>query len=170
MFLMKSTFLCKAAVIFLLVPFLIACSNMSSKVGGVLNLDTDVKLQFLVSSHINPDEEDRPSPIYLRLYQLKTDIAFKKTGFIDLYENDREKLGNELISKTELKPIAAGGSRDEQFVLNSETQYVALFAEFYQYKDAKYKIIVPITKNNILQNTFTVRIENNQLQLVSNNR
>lgn len=144
-----------------------ACSSMSSQVGGVLNLDTDVKLQLLVSSDINPDEDERPSPIYLRLYQLKSDIAFKKIGFIDLYESDNEKLGSELVSKTELKPVAISGSREEQFVLESETQYIAIFAEFYQYKDAKYKIIMPITKNNILRNKFTVRIKNNQLKLVS---
>lgn len=170
MFLIQSRSLCKVLALCVFAGLLAACSSMSSQVGGVLNLDTDVKIKFLVSSDINPDDDGRPSPIYLRLYQLKSDIAFKKTGFIDLYESDNEKLGSELVSKTELKPIAAGGSREETFVLGGETQYVALFAEFYQYKDAKYKVIVPVTKNNILRNTFTVKIENNQLQLVSTDR
>ncbi len=164
---MKLISLCKVIFLVFLTCLLMACSSMSSQVGGVLNLDTDVKLQLLVSSDINPDEDERPSPIYLRLYQLKSDIAFKKIGFIDLYESDNEKLGSELVSKTELKPVAISGSREEQFVLESETQYIAIFAEFYQYKDAKYKIIMPITKNNILRNKFTVRIKNNQLKLVS---
>lgn len=146
--------------------FLSGCESVNSGFGGVLNLDTDLKVTFDVSSDINPDEAGRSSPLYVRLYQLKSDTLFEKTDFIDLYEQDAEKLKADFVSKQELKLLKPGEDRIETFVLNEETLYIGFFAEFFQYKDAKYKIILPVTANNLIRNSIKVRITGNEIQLV----
>jgi type VI secretion lipoprotein, VC_A0113 family len=138
---------------------------MNSKVGGVLNLDTDLKLIVSADSDVNPDESGKPSPVFVRLYELKDTKMLDKADFLAVYERDEEVLGKDLIAKQELKRLAPGDSREEQFVLNPETQYIALYAEFFNYKNAGYKVVVPITTNNILRNAVKIRLSGNRIFL-----
>lgn len=148
------------------VALCMGCSDVDSKVGGVLNLDTDLKMEILVDSDVNPDEKGKPSPIYVRLYELKTSKLMEKSDFISLYERDMEVLGADLVARQELKRLIPGETRKERFVLSPDTQYVALFAEFFHYKKAKYKVIFPVKKNNIFRNAVEVRLSGSDIILV----
>ncbi len=95
---------CGRIGLFMALAFVIAaCSSVNHKVGSVLNLDTDLKLELTADGDINPDEKNKPSPVFIRLYELKTTAAFNKADFIDLYESDEEVLADALIAKQELK-------------------------------------------------------------------
>lgn len=145
---------------------LAGCSSSKSRVGGVLNLDTDLKLQFDVDGNINPDENRRPSPLFVRMYQLKSPTAFNKADFIDLYERDEEMIGGDLVKKQTLRPLAPGEIREERFVLQPGTTHVALYAEFSQYRDSKYKVVFAVTENNVFRNAATVKISGTNISLV----
>lgn len=144
--------------VLLVVALLQGCGSMDSKVGGVLNLDTDLKLVINVDSDVNPDEKGHPSPVFLRMYELKSPTLMEQADFIALYERDTEVLGKDYIAKLELKRLAPGDARVEKHVLNAETQYIALFAEFFDYKNAKYKVVFPVTSNNIIRNSINIRL------------
>ncbi len=146
---------------------LCACTKVNSGVGGVFNFDTDLKIIFEVANNINPDEKHTPSPLYVRLYELKSDKIFARAGFLELFEEDEALLGNELIAKQELKRIAPGEARQESFVVSKDTRYVALFAEFFQFKNAKYKVVFPVTSNNVIENTVRIEINDTNLLLRS---
>lgn len=163
----KSSFY-RLASLCLIAVLISGCSSMNSRVGGVLNLNTDLQMTLQAASELNLDERDRSSPVFVRFYQLKSPTLFNKTAFIDLYESDIEKLGSEFVSKKELEPLKPGEVRDVKIVLDKDTQFVALFGEFYKYKDAKYKIIEPVTKNNIVRNKLTVRLYKNTLEIIDN--
>lgn len=155
-----------AAAIIVLFSLLVAsCDSMNNKVGGVLNLDTDLKLEVMAEANVNPDESGTPSPVFVRLYELKGTQLLDKADFLAVYERDKEILGSEFVAKQELKRLAPGDSREERFVLNPETQYVALFAEFFDYKDAQYKVVFPVTTNNIVRNRVQVRLSGNRIYL-----
>ncbi|WP_246434682.1 type VI secretion system lipoprotein TssJ [Teredinibacter haidensis] len=154
------------AVATAVVLLLFGCSAGGSKVGGMLNLDTDLKLELQISSDVNPDERGKPSPLFVRFYELKSPKLFNKSDFIDIFERDEEVLEADLISKQELRRVTPGSSRTEKFVLSQETRYIALFAEFYDYKNSKYKIIFPVTANNIFRNTVKIEITGNKIILV----
>lgn len=143
------------------------CTKVNSGVVGMFELDTDVRVEFVVGEDINPDEKHTPSPLYIRFYELSSDKAFMQADFLDLYERDETVLGKDLIAKQELNRLIPGKNRQESFVVDPETRYVALFAEFYQFKNAKYKLIVPVTSNNVLANSVRVEILDNQMMLRS---
>lgn len=146
--------------------FMAGCSSSKSRVGGVLNLDTDLKLMFETASDINPDENSRPSPVFVRFYQLKSATAFDKADFIDIYERDAEIFGGEIVSKQILKPLLPGVGRTERFVLEPGTKIIALYAEFSQYPGSTYKVTFPVTENNIIKNKVTVKITDRTIALV----
>ncbi|VAW91007.1 hypothetical protein MNBD_GAMMA23-2123 [hydrothermal vent metagenome] len=143
-----------------------ACSSMNEWVGTKLGFDTDLTLNLKVDADINPDDKKRPSPLFVRLYELKTNKMFNRADFIGLYERDKEVLGADLVAKQELKRLVPGVSREEKFVLNKETRYIALYAEFLNYKKAKYKIIVPVVSNNVIATSITVAVSGSKLKLV----
>lgn len=142
------------------------CTSGRSKVGGFLKLDTDVKLTFLVDSDINPDEGGRPSPLYVRLYALKSPKLFKDADFIELFERDKEVLGADLVGRQELEPFKPGEDRVEELVVEAGTRYVGLYAEFLQYENADYKAIFPVVENNIVSSSAEVRLTGNTMRVL----
>ena len=140
-----------------------ACQSMNSAVGGYLGLDTDLQIDFKVDADINPDELGKASPLFIRMYQLKTRKMMKKADFIEIYERDKEVLGADLVSSHKLRRFKPGESRTEHFVLEKDTQYVALYAEFLEFKESKYKLIIPVVANNVVRNTVIIRVAGNKL-------
>lgn len=142
---------------------LTACDTVNHKLGAALSLDTDLKLEIIADKYINPDEQEQSSPVFIRLYELTSAKQFERADFIDLYERDEETLGDTFVSKQELKRIVPSTSRTERFVLSKDTRYIALFAEFYRYKDARTKVIFPVTASNVVRNSILIKVKGNSL-------
>lgn len=141
------------------------CARFNSGAFGLLDLKTDVRLMLEVDNDINPDDQHTSSPVYLRFYELKSDRAFVRADFLELYESDVTVLGDDLIKKQELDRLVPGEDRLEHFVLNPETRYIGIFAEFYQYRDARYKVVFPITAKNVFDDRAFIQIHDNNLVL-----
>ncbi len=142
---------------------LASCSSVNSKVGGLLDLDTDLKLRFVVDESVNPDDSKISSPLIVRMYELKSVKAFENANFIDLYERDTEILGKTMITEQSLKPIQPSEDRTAQFVLSKGTKYIGLYAEFLQYENAKYKVIIPVAETNVVSSTAKVQLSENKM-------
>jgi len=160
---MKLFQILKISFLFTLLGSLTACQSMNAAVGGYLGLDTDLEIQFIVDADINPDELDKASPLFIRMYELKTKKMMKKADFIEIYERDKDVLGADLINSHKLKRFKPGENRTEHFVLDGKTHYVALYAEFLEFKDSKYKLIIPVVANNVVRNTVIIRVSGNKL-------
>jgi len=145
--------------------FLAACTTVNNKVGEALSLDTDLKLQISAGRAINPDEKDQASPVFIRLYELNSVKAFEMADFIDIYESDTEILADTLVAKQELKRVVPGTQRIERFVLSKGTRYVGLFAEFYRYKDARAKVVFPVTSSNVVRNSIKINVSGTSISL-----
>lgn len=148
-----------AAMLFILS----SCSTMNTKIGGMFNLDTDLKLSFKADSSINPDDNSAPSPLYIRMYELKSAKQFEDADFIDLYERDKKVLGADMLAKQRLRRIIPGETREKDYVLDPKTHYVGLFAEFQHYKNATYKVIIPVEPTNVIASSSVVHISGNTI-------
>ena len=143
-----------------------SCQSDKSTIGGYFDLDTDLKIEFRVEADINPDEAGLASPLFIRMYELKAEKIIKKADFIDIFERDMEVLGADLVDMHKLKPFKPGEDRSEQFVLNQKTKYVGLYAEFLDFKESKYKLIIPVVTNNVFKNSATIRVSGNEMELI----
>lgn len=157
----------KLPVLLMLCFWLVACaSGNKSVVGGYLGLDTDVSVEFIVDADGNPDEQGLGSPLFVRMYELKNSTMMTKADFIDLYENDKKTIGTDLVGEVHrFKRLTPGENRIEKFVLSEETQYIALYAEFLDFRDSMFKLIIPVVTNNVFINSAVVRISGNQMML-----
>lgn len=119
---------------------LLGCSSMRR----ALNYETAAKLYFTVDEEINPDTNGRPSPLVLRVYELKDRRQFENEDFLSLYGHDEERLGNDLFSKRVLREFTPGDNRLEQLTISSDAQYLGVIGEFVHYERANFRVIVPV--------------------------
>lgn len=157
----------KLAILSMLLLLLMSCSTVNSKVGKTLNLDTDLKLSFDVASDINPDDKKTPAPLFIRLYELKSAKMFERASFLELFERDKEVLGGDMLAKQQLRHIKPGENVELSFVLDQNTQAVGLFAEFLQYDNSNYKVIIPVTTSNVVTTSAKIRISGNSISIVT---
>jgi len=155
----------KFIIVLLLSTLMLGCASSKSTVGGYLDLDTDIKIDFIIDSDVNPDDLDTPSPLFIRMYELKSNKLMKKADFLDIYEQDKKILGADMVAVHRLKRFTPGENRSEQFVLKKDTGFVALYAEFSKFRESKYKLIVPVVANNVFRNKATIRVSGNQISL-----
>ena len=65
------------------------------------NAKVKAPMTVATGADTNPDSAGRPSPVVIRVYQLRTDAAFSKVEFFALFDDDQKVLGQELISRDE---------------------------------------------------------------------
>ena len=87
---MYSSRIIKLVVMVLVLLAGTACTKLNTKVGGMLDLDSDLLISFFVEADVNPDDNKISSPLIIRMYELKSSKIFKKANFIDIYEKDEE--------------------------------------------------------------------------------
>ena len=160
---MKHYRLFKLIIITSLFSILSACQSVNGAVGGYFGLYTDLEITFEVDADINPDELGKASPMYIRMYELKSKKMMKKSDFIEIYERDKEVLGADMLAVHKLKYFKPGESRIEHFVLSPKTHYVALYGEFLEFKNSEYKLIIPVVANNVFRNSVVIRVSGNKL-------
>ena len=58
-------------------------------------------LSLSASADVNPDSKNEPSPVVVRLYQLKDDAAFKDADIYALFDTEQATLGAALAAREE---------------------------------------------------------------------
>ena len=81
------------------------------------------------TADVNPDVGGRPSPIVVRVFQLRGDAEFAKADFFALYGHETETLGSSLVGVEEFV-LRPGEKRDARLVMAADTRYVAAIAAF----------------------------------------
>ncbi|MCH9691886.1 MAG: type VI secretion system lipoprotein TssJ [Gammaproteobacteria bacterium] len=130
-----------------------------------LNFDTSVELVIDVQNRVNPDRDNRSSPVVVRVFALADDRQFAREDFLSLYENAESRLGKDLINTVVLKEFAPGEQRIEKLELTPETKYIGLLAEFAQYQRAESLILLAITDHK--KNKYGITLGDTQIGLTN---
>ncbi len=146
------------ALVALLLLSLTACQ----KTRQVLKVETSAVIDFVVNADVNPDDDNRPSPLVIRVVKLADARQFEREDLISLYENPAERLGTDYIDSIRLREFTPGESRSETIELDDSVLYLGLVAEFSQYQDANATLSLPIVANKA--NRFTVNIQGTSLK------
>jgi type VI secretion system protein VasD len=92
------------------------------------------------SADTNPDGSGRPSPIVVRVYQLKTDAAFAGSEFFALFDDEQKVLGAELITRDEFM-LSPSELRTIDVALSGETRYVGVLAAFRDFRNSQWLLL-----------------------------
>jgi len=107
---------------------------------------TIVRISVSALDRVNPDHMGRPSPVLVRVYELKTTAAFDSADFFTLYGKDQATLGGDLNAKNEflLKP---GDSRMVEQPAQPGTKFVAVVAAYRDIERSRWRSTVPVPPN-----------------------
>lgn len=105
---------------------------------------TDLTLKITVAADVNPDENARPSPVFLQFIELRDSSTFPQADYLKLYQDARLELGASFISSTEIGPLYPGSTHTREFRLNPLAGSVGLLGEFHRYHDMKTSVSTDI--------------------------
>ncbi|MEO8923924.1 MAG: type VI secretion system lipoprotein TssJ [Caldimonas sp.] len=95
------------------------------------------------SAQINPSVSGRPSPLLLRVYELKTAASFNAADFMSLYQRDQAELGAGLVGKEEYT-LEPGETKSFTKTLSPDTRFLGVVAAYRDLEHAKWRSIVAV--------------------------
>jgi type VI secretion system protein VasD len=107
-------------------------------------------------ANINPDINGRPSPVVLRLYELKSETAFTSSAFFPLYDNDQAILARDLQSREEIL-LTPGQTIKIDREFKAESRYLGVVAAFQAVDKATWRALAEIPANQTTNAEITVQ-------------
>jgi type VI secretion system protein VasD len=125
--------------------------------------DARIKATMTLSAtaDTNPDATGRPSPVVVRVFQLRGDGAFSAADYFPLYDDDKMVLGPELITRDEFV-LAPGDRRSLEVTLAADTRFVGAIAAFRDIRNAQWRALIPAASNGL-----TVTVERSRIAVSS---
>jgi type VI secretion system protein VasD len=121
------------------------------------NASVKAPMTISTSADVNPDANGRPSPVVVRIYQLKTDAAFTAAEFFALFDDDKKALGPELISRDEFV-LGPAEKRTIDVTVASETRFVGAVAAFRDIRNAQWRVLVPAPRKGLTMAVERARV------------
>lgn len=116
---------------------------------------TKVEGKVAASDKVNPDSKGRPSPVVLRLYELKSLAAFSSADFFSLWENDQAALGAELAAREEIH-LKPGEQVDFSRTVQPGVTHLGAVVAYRDLEHAVWRGMVPLPLGKTTPVTLTV--------------
>ena len=107
---------------------------------------TLVELTFTAAADVNPDPSGRPSPIFVRFYQLGATETFATVDYFQLHDKDSAILGPSLLDRQEL-PLTPGESQTIKFTPKPGTVAIGVVAAYRDIDHAQWRAQAPVAPN-----------------------
>jgi type VI secretion system protein VasD len=108
--------------------------------------ETKIQVNIVVSDKVNPDINNRASPIVVRLYELKNIGKFEEADFYKIFEDYEGALGSDLVAseKFHFKP---GDTKTLGHTVSPDTKYIAVTASFRDFNQSVWRDSIAIEAN-----------------------
>ena len=118
-------------------PLLLACA-VALAVVGCGSSPPLLRGAITVDSNVNPDRAGRPSPIVVRVYELKSVAAFNGADFFALFDNEQATLGGELVGREEFQ-LQPAETREYRRQLQPDTKFIGVVGAFRDLEQARWR-------------------------------
>jgi type VI secretion system protein VasD len=98
------------------------------------------------SEQLNPSASRRPSPLLIRVYELKSATAFNGADFMTLYQRDAAELGADVVTREELM-LKPGEQRAFDRKLADEVRFIGVVAAYRDLERATWRSVVAVQPN-----------------------
>lgn len=104
---------------------------------------TEIDGTIKAAATLNPSISKRPSPLLVRVYELKTASAFNNADFVSLYQRDQTELGADLVAREEFV-INPSESKPIRRLAAPETRFIGVIGAYRDLEHAKWRAIVAL--------------------------
>ncbi|MGJ7515829.1 type VI secretion system lipoprotein TssJ [Pseudomonas baetica] len=116
---------------------------------------TKLNLKLTGSDQLNPDLNGRPSPIVVRLFELKHPVTFENADFFSLYERARESLAPDLLTSEELE-LRPGEIVEMKLRVEEGSRYVGILAAYRDLPKTQWRHTIQITAREVTEIDLTL--------------
>ncbi|MEH3021678.1 MAG: type VI secretion system lipoprotein TssJ [Pseudomonas oryzihabitans] len=95
---------------------------------------------------LNPDLNGRPSPLVVRLVELKNPVGFENTDFFPLYENARQALAPDWVAEEEIE-LRPGESRELKLRVQDASRYVGIYGAYRNLGGSQWRQVIQLKPN-----------------------
>lgn len=141
--------------------WLCACSQ-PIKPNAAPKVQSDWTLIFQAGAQLNPNSNQQPQPLKVRVYELASPLAFYQADFARLLRQDAKTLGGEQVALHQLPPLMPSQTYSFHFKPQPGTAFIAVFAEFTQFRNAKYKKVLDLTAPQAGKRVWRLPVEGNR--------
>jgi type VI secretion system protein VasD len=150
------------AVLALAALLLSSCASHGS------NDRVETRTLLSASNDTNPDINGRPSPVVLRVFQLRGDSEFGRADFFALSLHEKDVLGASLIGVEEFE-LRPGEHLETRIPLSRDARYVGAIAEFRDINGAQWRALrARPSRSLFVSESVVVDIERGALNLSVN--
>jgi len=128
-------------VLALLSPLVVvACGSLSGGNAPPQKEQARLEISIEANRDLNLDLKGRGAPMLLRVYELKSDVAFQEADFFALQNSDKAALGADLLAVDQFV-IRPGEKREIRRKSNPETTAIGFFAGYRDLPNAVWRVI-----------------------------
>lgn len=129
----------------------------------------EAKARISATAQVNPNASGRPSPIHVRIFQLKEDGAFLGADFWALVDKETETLGASLVQRLEFD-LTPGESKDFPLKVAADARVLGVMAEFADYRNAQWRVVAKAPNKTltdlIKKDRVTIGLDKNNASIV----
>lgn len=114
---------------------------------------TQVSGTIQASAQVNPSASRRPSPLLVRVYELKSAATFNAADFMSLYQRDQAELAADFLAKDEFV-LAPGETKTFAKTLSPDTRFLGVVAAYRDVEHAKWRSVVAIEPGQVQKVTI----------------
>ena len=104
---------------------------------------TKLNLKLTASDQLNPDLNGRPSPVVVRLFELKHPVAFESADFFSLYERSKKTLAPDIVATEELE-LRPGETLELKLSVEEGSRFVGILAAYRDLSQAQWRHTVQV--------------------------
>ena len=116
---------------------------------------TKLNLKLTASDQLNPDLNGRPSPIVVRLFELKHPVAFENADFFSLYERAKESLAPDMVASEELE-LRPGETVELRLSVGEGSLYVGVLAAYRDLADTQWRYTLQVAPVHVTDADLTL--------------
>lgn len=101
------------------------------------------QVELLADANVNPDIKNRPSPIVIRVFELRADAAFEASSFFSLQDKPEQVLGQEMIA-TDRIIMRPGEKKLFNRPGSVDARSIGLIAEYRDLEANRWRKVIPL--------------------------
>jgi type VI secretion system protein VasD len=105
-----------------------------------------VDVALAATADVNPDINQRASPLVVRVYELADAEAFNGADFFALWNQEPVALAAALVKRHEFV-LAPEGKADKVLTLDPRVQAIGVVAAFRDIRNANWRAVVPVSQD-----------------------
>jgi type VI secretion system protein VasD len=109
---------------------------------------TKLDLVLTASEQVNPDLHGRPSPLVVRLIELRHPVAFENADFFSLYGHAEQALPKDLVQSEELE-LRPGEQMVLRLSVEPGSRYVGVLAAYRDLPHVQWRHALPVTRQQL---------------------